>query len=179
MSLVVPNAYTNQLPVNTNIQAQPLNTPVLTQPPSFKNLGGRPVVHKIQDVLEQTYEYLDEIQQNSKLVPSVAGLAVKLFMHKATLYKMANKNKKLSDALKMINALQEAKLQDNGLNQVWNARFSQFLLSANHGYKETTQVDNTINMTVSAGNALSELDGKTKGISDSSIIDGEIVEPKN
>lgn len=83
------------------------------------------------------------LEENTRVIPSVAGLAVFLKVARSTIYKWANENPSFSDTLDEILANQELDALDGGLNGDFNPAISKLIL-ANHGYKEKQESEVTI-----------------------------------
>jgi len=83
------------------------------------------------------------LEENTRVIPSVAGLAVFLKVARSTIYKWANENPSFSDTLDEILANQELDALDGGLNGTFNPAISKLIL-ANHGYKEKQESEVTI-----------------------------------
>lgn len=77
-------------------------------------------------------------------LPTVEGLAVRLGVHKDTVYEWATHEDKreFSDTLNKIKMIQADQLLQKALKGEYNATIAKLMLSVNHGYKESTQVDN-------------------------------------
>jgi hypothetical protein len=72
-------------------------------------------------------------------VPSVAGLACELGIHRETCYEWAkDKDKVFSDILKAIAQKQERELLNNGLIGTFNPPITKMMLSK-HGYSDATK----------------------------------------
>lgn len=93
-----------------------------------------------EEVQAKADGYLLRYEELGDVVPTVAGLAVYLGVSKSTVYLWAEKNAQFSDTLKMVNAIQEARLSSGGLSNSMNATIVKLML-ANHGYSEKSQVD--------------------------------------
>jgi len=82
------------------------------------------------------YAYKDDL-------PSVEAFAIKLKVVKSTLYEWAKRNKEFSNALKIIKQNYQQKLINGGLRGEFNPVFAKFLLSAQHGLTESSNIDHT------------------------------------
>lgn len=72
-------------------------------------------------------------------VPSIAGLACEIGIHRETCYDWAkDKNKVFSDILKEIAQKQERVLLNNGLDGTFNPPITKMMLSK-HGYSDATK----------------------------------------
>jgi len=106
-------------------------------------MRGRPTDYN-EDLLEKAGTYL---MSYTNLVPSLAGLAKFLSIHRSTVYDwMKDKDKKeFSDICSNILAEQELKLTDGGLGGTFNATITKLMLTK-HGYsdKQEHKVDGTL-----------------------------------
>lgn len=81
-------------------------------------------------------------------LPSAAGLARHLGIHKDTLYAWAKENKVFSDCIKDLGAEQEKQAVELGHAGRSNPIFAKFILSAQHEYREKTEVEQSGNITI-------------------------------
>lgn len=103
---------------------------------------GRP--SELAECLVKAKEYLlGGYETFGDVVPSVAGLACYLSKSKSTVNKYAVDNADFSDTLEAIKTLQENKLINGGLSNVFNANITKLMLS-NHGYSDKQEVDQKI-----------------------------------
>jgi len=100
---------------------------------------GRPSKFK-EEYIEKAIEYAYK-----DALPSVEGLAIKLKVVKSSLYEWAKRNEDFSNALKVIKQNYQQKLIIGGLTGDYNSAFAKFLLSAQHGLTETSNIDHTSN----------------------------------
>jgi hypothetical protein len=92
------------------------------------------------EIVEKAWEYANGgwIKAGDK-VPSVAGLACEIGMHRETCYDWArDKDKVFSDILKAIAQKQERELLNNGLDGTFNPPITKMMLSK-HGYSDATK----------------------------------------
>jgi hypothetical protein len=92
------------------------------------------------EIVEKAWEYANGgwIKAGDK-VPSVAGLACEIGMHRETCYDWArDKDKVFSDILKAIAQKQERELLNNGLSGDFNYSITKMMLSK-HGYSDATK----------------------------------------
>jgi hypothetical protein len=76
-------------------------------------------------------------------VPSVAGLACEIGIHRDTCYSWAeDEDKEFSDILKAIAQNQERQLINNGLDGTFNPPITKMMLSK-HGYSDKVENDHT------------------------------------
>lgn len=115
---------------------------------------GRPT--KLTDeLLLEARQYLDSTTSIGVqfLLPTIEGLALKLDVHKDTLYQWEEENQDFSDVLRELRNAQAEKLMQNSLQNRYNPTIAKLLLSK-HGYIEQKQTD--ITTKGEALNALSE-----------------------
>ncbi len=102
---------------------------------------GRP--SKLGECLIKAKEYLlGGYEAVGEVIPSKAGLACYLAVHRSTLYEYAKQSEEFSDTLEGILALQESKLINKSLSGEFNPTISKLML-ANHGYSEKVQQELT------------------------------------
>lgn len=92
------------------------------------------------EIVEKAWEYVNGgwITAGDK-VPSVAGLACEIGIHRETCYDWArDKDKVFSDILKAIAQKQERELLNNGLDGTFNPPITKMMLSK-HGYSDVTK----------------------------------------
>jgi len=80
-------------------------------------------------------------------MPTLERFACEIGVNIDTIHEWRNKHDAFSDAHAHAMAKQKAILIENGLTGGFNARFTQFLLSANHDVIEKTEVAQTGNVT--------------------------------
>lgn len=109
-----------------------------------KQFGGRPPKYTNKEKIEKVYEYLEMCEKEAKF-PSIAGFAVYMDVIRETIYDWMDNNKKLSLTIKKILSRQEAILQEgiSPMSSAKNVAGGIFLLKANHGYKDRTDIDIT------------------------------------
>jgi hypothetical protein len=97
-----------------------------------------------EKVLEDAKYYLENFEELGDIIPTVAGLACELKVHRDTVYDWAKQegNEQFSDTVKQISVVQERKLLNGGLSNSMNAMITKLVLN-NHGYSDKQQVDNT------------------------------------
>jgi hypothetical protein len=96
------------------------------------------------EIVEKAWEYVNGgwITAGDK-VPSIAGLACEIGIHRETCYEWAkDKNKVFSDILKAIAQKQERELLNNGLDGTFNPPITKMMLSK-HGYSDRVEQDIT------------------------------------
>ena len=104
---------------------------------------GRPSLYS-EAIIAKAEEYLKTYQDDGDLIPSAAGLALKLGITKSTIYDWASKYQDFSDMLGKMNAEQESKLLRGGLSGTFNATIAKLVL-AKQGYSEKQEIDHTTN----------------------------------
>ena len=104
-----------------------------------KSNAGRPTTYsKAMQAKAETY-----LEENTRVIPSLAGLSVFLGVARSTIYKWSESIPQFSDTLDEILANQELDALDGGLNGTFNPAISKLIL-ANHGYKEKQESEVTI-----------------------------------
>ena len=92
----------------------------------------------VQENLEKGYRmYKSRLRVK---IPSYEGYAKFLGVHKDTLINWAKTNEEFSRALSTILEIQKQTLIERGLEGTYNPTLAKFLLSANHGLRESTDV---------------------------------------
>jgi len=92
------------------------------------------------EIVEKAWEYANGgwIKAGDK-VPSIAGLACEIGIHRETCHEWAkDKDKVFSDILKAIAQKQERELLNNGLDGTFNPPITKMMLSK-HGYSDATK----------------------------------------
>lgn len=100
-------------------------------------LSGGQLKYKPEVFEEVSQRYYQECLNNSRQLPSIAGLAVELDISRETLYQWV-KTYHLSDIITKLQALQERRVLELGITNSYNPVFSMFLLKAKHGYVDHT-----------------------------------------
>lgn len=97
------------------------------------------------DILKKAREYLSTYEKQGKAVPSVAGLALYLGVHRDTIYDWSSQEDKqeFSDIVKQCLAKQEETLITNGLKGEFNASITKLLLTK-HGYSDKQEIDQNL-----------------------------------
>lgn len=96
------------------------------------------------EIVEKAWEYANGgwIKAGDK-VPSIAGLACEIGIHRETCHEWAkDKNKVFSDILRAIAQKQERELLNNGLSGTFNPPITKMMLSK-HGYSDKIESDLT------------------------------------
>lgn len=94
------------------------------------------------DVIDQARQYLETYEALGDVIPSAAGMACYLGVHKATLYNWAELHDQFFDILKELNSTQERKLLSGGLSGDFNSVITKLVLSK-HNYTDKVQQDVT------------------------------------
>jgi len=105
--------------------------------------GGRPTVYS-EEALKKADDYIKNYQHDGDLVPSAAGMALKIGVNKATLYRWAQDHAEFCDMLSKMNETQERRLLAGGLSSSFNAAITKLML-AKQGYSEKQEIDHTTN----------------------------------
>jgi len=90
-----------------------------------------------QELIEKAKDYLENHEKHGDVVPSVAGLAKHLEIHRSTIYdwKSQEDKKEFSDILANILSTQEQILINKGLKNEFNSAIVKLMLGK-HGYSE-------------------------------------------
>jgi deoxyribodipyrimidine photolyase len=91
--------------------------------------------YKIDDLIQHTQSYIEQIKQNPQTLPSIAQLSTIIGCNKTLLLEKSTNSPKLASLLQEIETLQETYLLDRG-NSAKNPNFQIFLLKTKHNYKE-------------------------------------------
>lgn len=103
---------------------------------------GRPTI-LTEELKEQARGYVEEEgSYMSSLLPSIEGLALRLGIHRDTLYAWEKEDEDFSDILERLRQSQAKKLMDKGLAGQYNSTIAKLLLSK-HGYVEKSEQDIT------------------------------------
>jgi hypothetical protein len=103
------------------------------------NPVGSPLIYTDQEIIAKAKEFIEKNDETT--FPSVIKFARSIGYTRKTIYQRAATCQDLSDTLEEIKELQEDRLVSNGLVENWNSGFAKFLLSANHGMKEKSEVE--------------------------------------
>ena len=98
-----------------------------------KKKVGRPTNYE-KELVKRTKQYLVDYKKD-EAVPTIAGLALYLEIHRDSIYEYEKNYKEFSDITEMIRALQEKRLLTGGLLSKYNSIIARLML-AKHGYKE-------------------------------------------
>ena len=115
-----------------------------------KQVLGRPSKYN-EDIQKRSDDYVDTFELyvniNGKLVPSpipsVAQLAFKLRVHRATIYEWKKVHAAFSDTLERLNQLQEIFLVQHGLTRGYDSTYAKFLTVNLTIYKDKIETSNT------------------------------------
>lgn len=96
-------------------------------------------------MVDSVTEYLRTVGREQTKLPKRVDIALMLQVNEETITEWCKLYPDFSAALTRVDMLQKAQLQDDSMygGKEVNARFGQFLLSANHGMAETTKTDMT------------------------------------
>ena len=99
------------------------------------------------ELIAKAKEYVEKRSwMGEMMIPTAAGLATHLGIHKDSLYEYVKINTEISDVMKTLKDAQEEKLLQKSLVNQYNPTIAKLLLSSKHGYVEKSAVDNTIRM---------------------------------
>lgn len=104
--------------------------------------AGRPSKYT-PELLEKCREYIEGgWEENREVIPSIAGLAVKLKVSRETLHTWANDEDKheFSDIYKELMATQELTLLNGGLSGAFSGPITKLVMHK-HGYTDKQEVD--------------------------------------
>lgn len=104
---------------------------------------GRPTDYN-DDILARAWDYVNDgwIAAGDK-VPTVAGLACEIGVHRDTCYEWAkDENKQFSDILEAVSRRQERELVNNGLDGAFAPTITKMMLTK-HGYSDRVENDHT------------------------------------
>lgn len=102
--------------------------------------GGRPT-KLTPELIVEGQKYVTELDLSiDTLLPTIEGLARRLYITRETLYQWEKDNKQFSDILENIRQLQADKLIQNGVLGRYNPAISKMMLSK-YGYVEKTEQD--------------------------------------
>lgn len=107
-----------------------------------KGPGGRPTKYIPETIYPKIEEYITSCGKEQTSLPTVEGLAIALDVNPDTLFTWAKLYPEFSESIKKILALQKKQLMDDGMygGKEVNAGMAIFLLKANHGMKDTPDV---------------------------------------
>ena len=114
-----------------------------------KSKGGRPTKYN-EEMQRLADEYVDNcglymILDDKKVpnsIPSIVGLALKLKVHRDTIYEWCKTHRQFSDTLENIKQKQELFLMHHGLTKGYDSGFAKFLAINVTSYKD--KVEQTI-----------------------------------
>lgn len=113
-------------------------TPHIYKSPALKHAGGRPT--KVTPrMLRKAREYVKNWAESGKVVPSIEGLALRLGLHKDTIYS----HEEFSDVIKDLQAIQGEILVNKGLEGKFNPMITKLILSSKHDYVERSKVESS------------------------------------
>jgi hypothetical protein len=97
-----------------------------------------------QELLDKAKDYVENFAEYGDVVPTIAGLACELDMHRETLYAWAKDESKpeFSDIFKKVQQAQERKLVNGGLAGGFNPAVTKMMLTK-HGYSDKQEIDHT------------------------------------
>jgi hypothetical protein len=105
---------------------------------------------KKSDLIKAGKEYLTQLQENEKQLPTITGYALYAGISKRHLYTLADKYPEVSHILELIINLQEEYALTRGITNRANPIFSMFLLKSKHNFRDNPQnVSQTNNFNIS------------------------------
>jgi hypothetical protein len=105
-----------------------------------KHAGGAPSKYKKEyNTLEYLQGYFDQCKERKELI-SLCGLAVYIGVCEETLQEWGRVHSEFSVSMGKIKQMSCNMLANGGLNKTYDSRMARFLLSANHGLREGTDI---------------------------------------
>ena len=94
-----------------------------------------------KEIVEKAYDYIDTYADSGDMIPSIEGLAIRLDLHRDTLYDWARQeSKEFSDILGKILQKQQFVLINNGLSNTFNSAITKLVLGK-HGFHDKMEQD--------------------------------------
>ena len=90
------------------------------------------------EILEKAKSYESDFYKKEEAIPTIAGLAHFLGIHRDTVYAWAERYNKFSDIVERVMTLQEKKLITGGLINKFNPTMAKLMLTK-HGYKDKSE----------------------------------------
>ena len=122
--------------------------------------GGRPLKYTKEFIEKEADEFLKWLQQPLNVY--FKKFALERGYHPQRLSEFAEQNQKFSDVYRMAQAWQEAKLVDGGLNNIYNAGFTKFVMGNTCGWTDKQQVSGDAINPLSI--LLQKVDGSSKDL---------------
>ena len=107
--------------------------------------AGRPTKYE-KELIKKAKQYLLDYKKD-EAVPTIAGLALYLEIHRDSIYEYEKKYKEFSDISEIVRALQEKRLLTGGLLNKYSSIITRLML-AKHGYKEQQETKITGDISV-------------------------------
>ncbi len=105
-----------------------------------KHAGGAPSKYKKEyNTIEYLQGFFDQCDEKKELI-SLCGLAVYIGVCEETLQEWGRKHPEFSVSMGKIKQRSQNMLANGGLSKTYDSRMARFLLSANHGLREGTDV---------------------------------------
>ena len=104
--------------------------------------GGRPTKYNDEMAEKAEWYVSGGYEELGDVVPSIAGLACHLDIHKQTVNEWADKHPQFSTYVKKVAQVQEKVCVSGGMTGKYNSSITKLLLSK-HGYSEKQQIDHT------------------------------------
>jgi len=97
-----------------------------------------------QELLDKAQDYVENYESYGDAVPTIAGLACELGMHRETLYAWSKDESKteFSDIFKKVQQAQERKLVNGGLAGGFNPAVTKMMLTK-HGYSDKQEIEHS------------------------------------
>lgn len=120
------------------------------------NKVGRPTKYIPEVIYPKVEEYISSCGREATELPSIEGLAIHLEVNPDTLYEWSEKHPQFSETIKRILIKQKKQLMDDGMygGKEVNSAMAIFLLKANHGLKDGSQVQFNQQLNVGEGNSI-------------------------
>ena len=119
-----------------------------------KHAGGRPTKYT-EEIIEKAKAYITGYETHSDVIPSIAGLASVLDVHRSLLYVWEKEYPEFLDILEAIKREQQKVLLNKGLSGDFNSQITKLVLGK-HGYHDKQDVGVSGSMDISIGK---EFDG--------------------
>ncbi len=106
------------------------------------NKGGRPTKYN-QEMVDKSYEYIENYADYDDMIPSIEGLSEVLDVRRNTLYDWAkDEDKEFSNILAKLLTKQQKVLINNGLSNTFNSAITKLVLGK-HGFHDKVDTDLT------------------------------------
>jgi hypothetical protein len=119
-----------------------------------KHAGGRPTKYN-DKLIEKAKAYISDYEKYGDVIPSIAGLASVIDVHRSLMYVWEKEYPEFLDILEAIKREQQKVLLNKGLSGDFNSQITKLVLGK-HGYHDKQDVDLKGDMNISIGK---EFDG--------------------